>query len=94
MFQPENQKRLWVPASAQLGFGCRPRIRPKRRAMDPKTSLRCSSRVVTAYTGAARWRRHQEGKTSQRASFLESWNQPLYDIFQGRGKGHWLGLWQ
>lgn len=33
-------------------------------------------------------------KTSQRVSFLESWKQLLYDIFQGRGKGHWLGLWQ
>lgn len=39
------------------------------------------------HAGAACWRRPCEGKTSQRVSFLETWNQPLYDIFQGRGKG-------
>lgn len=39
-------------------------------------------------------RRHCQRKTSQRVSFLESWKQPLYDIFQGAGGAGMAGLRQ
>lgn len=36
MFQLEKQKRLRVPAPAQLGFGCRPRILAQAEGRRPK----------------------------------------------------------
>lgn len=44
------------------------------------------------HAGAARRWMHCEGETSQRVPFVETWSQSLYDIFQGRRKGYWLGL--
>lgn len=43
-----KQKALLVPAPARWGLGIVPGFWPMQRAVDPKTPLRSSSRVVTA----------------------------------------------
>lgn len=40
------------------------------------------------------WKEALQTQTSQRVSLLETWKQPFYDIFQGRGRGTGRGLGQ
>lgn len=43
----------------------------------PSVTPESPSRVVTASRWSCLWEEALEGKTSQRVSFLETWNQPL-----------------